>query len=51
MDLISRVAVVEDDPEIARMMTECMTDHDFRSPPPAAGVTLIGSCPAPRSIA
>src|ERR1700750_746012 len=29
MDSISRVAVVEDDPEISRMMTECMTDHGF----------------------
>src|ERR1700760_3073482 len=29
MDPISRVAVVEDDPEISRMMTDCMTDHGF----------------------
>src|ERR1700733_13290209 len=29
MDAISRVAVVEDDPEICRMMTDYMTDHGF----------------------
>jgi two-component system OmpR family response regulator len=29
MDTISRVAVVEDDPEISRMMTNYMTDHGF----------------------
>jgi two-component system OmpR family response regulator len=29
MDSISRVAVVEDDPEISRMMTNYMTDHGF----------------------
>jgi two-component system OmpR family response regulator len=29
MDSISRVAVVEDDPEISRMMTNFMTDHGF----------------------
>jgi two-component system, OmpR family, response regulator len=29
MEPISRVAVVEDDPEISRMMTACMTDHGF----------------------
>jgi two-component system, OmpR family, response regulator len=29
MDAISRVAVVEDDPEISRMMTDYMTDHGF----------------------
>ena len=29
MDSVSRVAVVEDDPEISRMMTNYMTDHGF----------------------
>jgi two-component system, OmpR family, response regulator len=29
MDAISRVAVVEDDPEICRMMTDYMIDHGF----------------------
>src|ERR1700729_3884288 len=29
MDSVSRVAIVEDDPEICRMMTEYMTDHGF----------------------
>lgn len=29
MDSISRIAVVEDDPEISRMMTSYMTDHGF----------------------
>jgi two-component system, OmpR family, response regulator len=29
MDSISRVAVVEDDPEISRTMTDCMIDHGF----------------------
>jgi two-component system OmpR family response regulator len=29
MDTVSRVAVVEDDPEISRMMTNYMTDHGF----------------------
>ncbi len=29
METISRVAVVEDDPEISRMMTTYMTDHGF----------------------
>jgi two-component system OmpR family response regulator len=29
MDSLSRIAVVEDDPEISRMMTAYMTDHGF----------------------
>jgi two-component system OmpR family response regulator len=29
MDSLSRIAVVEDDPEISRMMTSYMTDHGF----------------------
>jgi len=29
MDYLSRIAVVEDDPEISRMMTAYMTDHGF----------------------
>ena len=29
MDTVSRVAVVEDDPEISRMMPNYMTDHGF----------------------
>jgi two-component system OmpR family response regulator len=29
MDVLSRIAVVEDDPEIARMMTSYMTDNGF----------------------
>lgn len=29
MDSLSRIAVVEDDPEISRMMTNYMTDHGF----------------------
>src|ERR1700712_2102338 len=29
MDSVSRVAVVEDDPEISRMMTNYMIDHGF----------------------
>jgi two-component system OmpR family response regulator len=29
MESISRVVVVEDDPEISQMMTNCMTDHGF----------------------
>ena len=29
MDSVSRIAVVEDDPDISQMMTNCMTDHGF----------------------
>ncbi len=29
MDSISHIAVVEDDPEISRMMVNCMTEHGF----------------------
>ena len=29
MESLSRIAVVEDDPEISRMMTDYMTDHGF----------------------
>jgi two-component system OmpR family response regulator len=40
MDAISRVAVVEDDPEISRMMTEYMTDHGFEVAPARSGRDL-----------
>ena len=40
MDSISRVAVVEDDPEISRMMTECMTSHGFEVAAARSGTDL-----------
>src|ERR1700727_2612041 len=40
MNAISRVAVVEDDPEICRMMTDYMTDHGFEVAPARSGRDL-----------
>jgi two-component system OmpR family response regulator len=40
MDSISHVAVVEDDPEISRMMVNCMTEHGFMVSPARTGRDL-----------
>src|ERR1700744_950328 len=40
MGSISRVAVVEGDPGISRMMTECMTNHGFEVAPARSGSDL-----------
>ena len=43
MDSVSRIAVVEDDPEISRMMASYMTEHGFEvTLPRAAAATWIG---------
>ncbi|MDR3530664.1 MAG: response regulator [Rhodopila sp.] len=40
MDSLSRIAVVEDDPEISRMMVSYMTDHGFEVTPARNGRDL-----------
>ncbi len=40
MDTLSRIAVVEDDPEISRMMVSFMTDHGFDVSPARSGRDL-----------
>jgi two-component system OmpR family response regulator len=40
MDSVSHIAVVEDDPEISRMMVNCMTEHGFVVSPARSGRDL-----------
>jgi two-component system OmpR family response regulator len=40
MDTVSHIAVVEDDPEISRMMVNCMTEHGFVVSPARTGRDL-----------
>lgn len=40
MDSVSHIAVVEDDPEISRMMVNCMTEHGFVVSPARTGRDL-----------
>jgi two-component system OmpR family response regulator len=40
MDTLSRIAVVEDDPDISRMMVSYMTDHGFEVTPARSGRDL-----------
>src|ERR1700733_8275327 len=40
MDSVSHIAVVEDDPEISRMMVSCMTEHGFTVSPARTGRDL-----------
>ncbi|HVZ08354.1 response regulator [Rhodopila sp.] len=40
MDTSSRIAVVEDDPDVSRMMVSCMTEHGFEVTPAANGRDL-----------
>src|ERR1700742_1692959 len=40
MDTVSRIAVVEDDPDISRMMVSYMTEHGFEVTPARSGRDL-----------